>query len=297
MVYNIALTVYASQKDPQVTTSGDNPDLARARSLAAWLREQPIPGRARAALLRDLRRVSEDPDQDEASALRGLDQAGFVAELHAPAGGAVAAVTGIGRKLIAALRRVISPDPGAAEDDATQQGETASPPAAEPDATQQDEAASQPAAEDDVQQDEATSTEPATGAPQGGEDTLAELVAAADGLLVPSESDNPFEPFRWEGSGPLTAEALVAHLGLPAETPVETRSLEKFFAPLSQSADWMDERERAQAARFGQLRELMAEKLRDPQVYRVGRTKIAVIIAGQDAAWQTVGLRTTVIET
>ena len=129
------------------------------------------------------------------------------------------------------------------------------------------------------------------------DDALAALTTAAAGLLVPSESDYPFEAVPWAGCGPLTPTALLAVLGLPPDTPVETRTLDAFFARLTPAAEWMDDGQRTQAARFGQLRDLIAARLTDVVVYRVGQIQITVIIAGADASGTTVGLRTTLIET
>ena len=129
------------------------------------------------------------------------------------------------------------------------------------------------------------------------DDALAALTTAAAGLLVPSESDYPFDEFWWAGCGPLTPDTLVAALGLPPDTPVETRTLDAFFARLTTADEWMDDGQRAQAARFGQLRDLIAARLTDVVVYRVGQIQITVIIAGADTSGTTIGLRTTLIET
>lgn len=126
---------------------------------------------------------------------------------------------------------------------------------------------------------------------------LEALMAAADGLRMPSESDYPFEPFTWAGPGALTPEALVASLGLPPETPVETRTLERLFAPLTAEQNWMGAEERATCARFAALRAAIAAHLADVAVYRVGAVEIAVLIVGADAGGRLVGLRTTVVET
>lgn len=128
-------------------------------------------------------------------------------------------------------------------------------------------------------------------------DTLAEIIAAADGLLVPSESDFPFEPFRWPDPGPFTPEALIAHLGLPPGTPVEIRELDRFFAPLTVVREWHDDSQRATTARFALLRDLLHDQLADVVVYRVGQIRIAVVIAGRASTGAIVGLRTTLIET
>lgn len=128
-------------------------------------------------------------------------------------------------------------------------------------------------------------------------DTLGHLVAAAEGLLVASESDEPFAPFVWPGPGPLTPEALVAYLGLPPDTPVETGDLDRFFHSRARERDWMSEQERVDAARFAALRERFIALLASPTVYRVGTVEIRVFIVGLSADNSIVGLQTTVVET
>ena len=247
-------------------TTEENPDVARAQELIAWLRKQSISRRSRAALLSDLQIVTgERPADGREARLRGLDPAGFVEQLHAPGGGVLASVPGVGEATIAALRGRI------------------------PARREPKQAAPEPS--------EAPGPEKAAPASlEAGAKELAAISAAAEGLLVPSESDAPLTPFRWEGPGPLTPEGLLAQLKLPPDAPVERRSLGQFFAPLATPADWMDDGQRAQAARFAELRDLIARELADVAVYRLGRTRIAVVIAGA-AGGATVGLRTTVIET
>lgn len=127
--------------------------------------------------------------------------------------------------------------------------------------------------------------------------SLDALTAAAAGLLMPSESDYPFEPFTWVGPGPLTPEALVVFLGLPPGTPVETRTLERQFAALTRERDSWDEAECSTRARFAALQAAFEAQLGDIVVYRVGAVEIQVFIVGVDAEGACVGLRTTVVET
>lgn len=128
-------------------------------------------------------------------------------------------------------------------------------------------------------------------------EVLAPILAAAEGLLMPSESDYPFEPFSWPGSEPLTPAALLEYLDLPPDTPVEERAFDAFFARLSAPRDWHADAERAIAEQFGRLRDAIAANLNDLRVYRVGEIQIAVFIVGTDPTGATVGLRTMVIET
>jgi hypothetical protein len=128
-------------------------------------------------------------------------------------------------------------------------------------------------------------------------DALTAIVAAAEGLLVPSESDAPFTPFRWPEPGPLTPAALLAHLGLPPTTPIATRTLGTTLDPLTAEHPWFNESQRVAARRFAALRDLIATTLTNIVVYRLGRIRITLIIAGGDSAGSWIGLQTTLIET
>lgn len=311
-------------------TTDESPDSARASALAAWLREQPIAVRTRAALLRDLDRVGAGPDGGTAtSQLVGLDHAAFTLQLHKRGGGCIAHVPGIGARALAGLRRAI-PLPAHSQPSRRTEAEAVAlltapsapvtlaeptagpggvplienPPAAglalagidgQPGPSDSTGAAHTGAsgAPDDLD----TTLRDASKVPDPPDDTGAALVAAAAGLLMPSESDSPFTRFWMEGPALPLPAALLAQLKLPPSTPVETRTLDEFFAPLTRVADWMDASQRAQAARFAELRNQIVARLRDVVVYRFGRIRITVLIVGQGAGEQIVGLSTTLVET
>ncbi|NTW00988.1 MAG: nuclease [Oscillochloris sp.] len=128
-------------------------------------------------------------------------------------------------------------------------------------------------------------------------DALAEIMAAADGLLLMSESDYPFTPFRWPGPESFSVVGLLEYLGLPPDTAVETRTLAAFFEPMATEQDWFDDDQRAAAIRFAVLRDRITSLLADVCVYRLGRVQITVIIVGLDATGASVGLQSTLIET
>jgi hypothetical protein len=125
---------------------------------------------------------------------------------------------------------------------------------------------------------------------------LAELSAAAAGLLVLSESDYPLEPYRWDGAWPPTPAALSVALGAAPDATVEERSVAGFFAAQARTYDWQDDAERERAARFAALGALVAARLADPRLYRIGDIEITVLILGR-VGDEIVGLRTTVVET
>jgi hypothetical protein len=126
--------------------------------------------------------------------------------------------------------------------------------------------------------------------------SLSALLAAADGLLMPSESDYPFEPFVWDGPEPPTPERLLVVLGLPPGTPVETRTLERQFAPLMRKGEATDGAAGGPAG-FAALKATFESQLAETLVYRVGEVEIQVFLLGVDAEGRWVGLRTTVVQT
>ncbi|MFM7602886.1 MAG: nuclease A inhibitor family protein [Pseudanabaena sp.] len=113
-------------------------------------------------------------------------------------------------------------------------------------------------------------------------------------LLFPSESEYPLEPFTW-GSATLTPETILTRSQKPADTPIESITLEDFFAPVVTDEDWFEDEDREIAQRFRDLQAAIAT-LENVQVFRVGTVEIDVYILGKIGP-DLVGLKTTVIET
>ena len=120
------------------------------------------------------------------------------------------------------------------------------------------------------------------------DDLLSSLRAAAEGLYYPSESDAPFEPFRWPAAAGWTARAAVAaHEDEGAR--IEEVSADASFGPLESGED---------ADRYRQLRRTLERAVRDLTVIRAGEVRVAIYLIGRTRrgdGW--VGLRTTSIET
>jgi Nuclease A inhibitor-like protein len=135
-----------------------------------------------------------------------------------------------------------------------------------------------------------------TDPPTPTDNPLAMLAAAVDGLLMPSETDAPFEPLVWGPDAP-TPESLRAHSGRSADAPVLVGDLAELLAGLVRAEPWHTPGQRSRAARFADLQILLATHLTDLQVYRVGTVEIAIYLIGRDTSGSYLGLRTSVVRT
>jgi hypothetical protein len=83
------------------------------------------------------------------------------------------------------------------------------------------------------------------------------LTKASRGLLMPSESDAPFQPFQWEG-GDLTPARVLQLAHEPEDAAVEEDTLDNLFATIP-SAD---------LPRFQALRKALQEELAGVKVFK-----------------------------
>ena len=115
-------------------------------------------------------------------------------------------------------------------------------------------------------------------------DELAAIKKASDGLTYPSESDAPFDVFRWPAK-----DSVASHLG--AARKVEEVSIDAFFAELIESDD--------DGARYKQLRRALESQLKELRIFRVGvgEPKVEIYLVGRTHAGDWAGLHTTSVET
>lgn len=137
---------------------------------------------------------------------------------------------------------------------------------------------------------------PATGALCGAP-LRADLARATADLLYMSESDYPFEIFERTGAGPLDTAAFLRAAGLPANTPVETRTVDQFFSWIAREEAGMDPEEAATTARFRELRRTLGQHLTNLRVFRTGEIEVKVWILGNTACGDLAGVTTISIET
>lgn len=126
---------------------------------------------------------------------------------------------------------------------------------------------------------------------------LDQLRTAADGLLMMSESEYPFEVFLWEDAAPATPQKVVQQTNHPQNTPVEIVGVDDFFQMATTEEDWHEEEEKATVKQFQTLVQTLEENLSNLQVYRLGKIEIDVYVIGQTSSGDSIGLSTKVVET
>src|SRR4051794_28850330 len=120
-----------------------------------------------------------------------------------------------------------------------------------------------------------------------GDPVLTALKKASKGVLFPSESDAPLEPFGWKDGAALPPARLLELSGTPAGTPVEERSL----ATVLRTVPAEDK------PQFAALVQVLKEQLSGVKVYVVGdEPEKQVYIVGKTKAGEWAGLKTSVVE-
>jgi histidine triad (HIT) family protein len=118
---------------------------------------------------------------------------------------------------------------------------------------------------------------------------VAELEKAAKGLMFPSESDAPMNPFLWEGSGDkLNQDRLRQLAQVEKGTTVETLSLEDVLKTVPSEDQ----------PKFQKLIDTIKQQLSGVKVYKLGdEPERQVFVVGKTADGHLAGLKTTVVET
>jgi hypothetical protein len=121
------------------------------------------------------------------------------------------------------------------------------------------------------------------------------LTQASQRLLMPSESDYPFEVFVWKDVE-LTPQKILELTNNPPETSIEQVELDYFFRNVATQKDWHDEIQRESVTKFQNLVQVVKDNLAELRVYRIGTIEVNVYIVGKTKDG-VAGLTTKVIET
>jgi hypothetical protein len=126
---------------------------------------------------------------------------------------------------------------------------------------------------------------------------LETLTQASANLLMPSESDYPFNAFEWEG---MNWDKIDDHLkSIAPQTEdllVEITTLDHLFRNVAVVKEWHDDVQKQNVAKFQSLIEVIDQNLPNTKVYRVGSTEVNVYIVGEIPGGLA-GIHTTLIET
>ncbi|WP_242928925.1 nuclease A inhibitor family protein [Pontibacter vulgaris] len=131
------------------------------------------------------------------------------------------------------------------------------------------------------------------------ESMKSELVRAADGLLMLSETDAPLEYYFHEKpeDGFFDETVVVQWAGKPAGKKVEVQEVDYFFRNMMNTyPDDVDKRKQ-DAERFRQLVVTLKNLLQDVKVYRIHEIGIDVFILGRTPDGNYAGYKTLVVET
>jgi len=125
-----------------------------------------------------------------------------------------------------------------------------------------------------------------------------ELKQAANGLLMRSETDEPFEFYFDEQhiGSELNEETVRKLAGMPAQYPMQVEEVDYFFRNQTRPAEDTPE-EHARAAQFRQLQAKLQELLPDVKAYRIGESRITAFLLGTTESGEITGLKTVLVET
>lgn len=124
----------------------------------------------------------------------------------------------------------------------------------------------------------------------------ASIEAACESLIYVSETDSPVEFFDG-GAAPDTQKAIAAKAGTGAVSLLSEVTLDTFFDRLTTVKDWFGDTEKERAKKFLELRKLLEEGLLDLKVFRVGRNRVDIYVAGMGANGRVIGIMTSAVET
>jgi Nuclease A inhibitor-like protein len=124
-----------------------------------------------------------------------------------------------------------------------------------------------------------------------------QIKSVAAGLWYMSETDAEILPFTGSKSDVVTKENLLNQISKPSDSPVEERDFNEFFARLTEIKDWFGDEEKATAARFAVLKDLLKKSLKDLKVFKIGKIQIDIYAVGLDANSNLAGIQTKAVET
>jgi hypothetical protein len=126
-----------------------------------------------------------------------------------------------------------------------------------------------------------------------------ELKPLYDGLLMRSETDNPFEFYYFENTQhlPLNSNTVASLAGKSNGAEIKTEQLDQFFRNMVRVYPEDGEERKQEVERYKQLQQKLYDLLQDVQVFKADEISITAYILGKTPEGDFAGLRTIVVET
>lgn len=128
-------------------------------------------------------------------------------------------------------------------------------------------------------------------------DLSSKIKSIVKGLYYISETDAEITPFVGEKAETLTAKEILKQTNKTADTAVEERDFNEFFARLTKIQDWFGDEEKETAEKFAELEELLEKNLHDLKVFKIGTIQLDVYAVGLDDENNLMGIKTEAVET
>lgn len=120
---------------------------------------------------------------------------------------------------------------------------------------------------------------------------------ASEGLYYISETDAEILPFIGAKAEHVTKEEILRQTHNKADAPIAEKSFDDIFQRLTRVEDWFGDEEKATAAKYAELRDLLKNNLKDLKVFKVGSIEIDIYFVGLDEAGNLTGIQTKAVET
>lgn len=116
-------------------------------------------------------------------------------------------------------------------------------------------------------------------------------------LFYISETDAEIEPFIGSRTRASTIKEILIAIGKEGEAKVEEVTFDDFFERLITKQDWHGAEEAKRTRRFEKLKKLLAAQLSGLRVFRFGKVRIEIYVAGLMADGRVAGVKTRSVET
>ncbi len=117
------------------------------------------------------------------------------------------------------------------------------------------------------------------------------------GLYYISETDAEIFLLIENKAEAVTVEEVLKQTESAADTPVEERDFNTFFARLTEKQEWFGDEETATANKFAELKKLLENNLRGLKVFKIGKIELDIYVVGLDSESNLMGIKTKAVET